>query len=63
MSDLSNKGSEADFFTNVKVKHHTLEDGHVGRNMQCRTATTKRKTICNKAADDGNITSNFLLQF
>jgi hypothetical protein len=29
---------------------YTLEDGHVGRNIYCRTATTKRKTIYNKAA-------------
>jgi hypothetical protein len=29
---------------------YTPEDGHVGRNMLCRTATTKRKTIYNKAA-------------
>jgi hypothetical protein len=29
---------------------YTLEDGHVGRNMYCRTGTTKRKTIYNKAA-------------
>jgi hypothetical protein len=29
---------------------YTPENGHVGRNIQCRTATTKRKTISNKAA-------------
>jgi hypothetical protein len=39
------------FFQEYKSEtSYTLEDGHVGRNMLCRTATTKRKTIYNKAA-------------
>jgi hypothetical protein len=27
------KGSEAEYFKLMKIKYHTLEDSHVGRNM------------------------------
>jgi hypothetical protein len=40
------KNGEADSFRNMKLKiSYTLEDGHVGRNMQCKTVTTKCKTV------------------
>jgi hypothetical protein len=49
------KTSEADSFRNMKVKiSYTLEDGHVGRNMWCKTVAAKYKTVTtiiyNKAA-------------
>jgi hypothetical protein len=47
------KTSEADSFRHMEIKiYYTLEDGHVGRNMYCKTLTTN--TI--QLHEDGNIT-------
>jgi hypothetical protein len=36
----------AALYCSRKIKaSHTLEDGHIGRNMYCKTATTKSKTM------------------
>jgi hypothetical protein len=45
-SERASETSEADSFRNMKVKtSYTPEDGNVGRNMKCKTATTKCKTV------------------
>jgi hypothetical protein len=45
---IQKKTSEADSFKNMRViTSYTLEDGRIGRNMQCETVTTY---LYNKAA-------------